>query len=294
MPFDVDAFMSEVQGLSSEDAQILRGVLSRNSDLQGRLHRKAEADRYFENGRRELEAAKQAADQRVKDAETQLQTLAQWKESKESDLRRAAETVEQARLEAARARAALSKAATEVGFEENTYLGQADVRPEPKKEEPPPFDTKRFVDRETFGTMAVQMLRNQGELLELDQLHRDLFGKPMPNPQSLVDDLLAASQRGEQGATLRSTFERKFNVAERRAELNEQSIQERIKRSVDEALIKERSERALSGNRAAPDGPASPVMAAVAKQGPVGGAREGVMNAVAAYEAMRAKAGATA
>lgn len=296
MPFDVDAFVAEL-GVSPEDAGQVKALFGRVPELGNRVHRKAEADRYFNQKQTEAQQILETANTKVREAEDQLAALATWKQAKEGDLKSAAKAVEDARTEAFRVKQALERASTEVGFDAKSYLdgivttppGNGQVAPVT----PAAVNTDEFVRRETLGNVLVGNLRAQAELLSVAREHRELFGKELDNPEALVDAMLEEARRGNPNATVRTVWEKVHNVPGRRGEVANAAVEQRIAEAVEAARVEERSAAALRGNTGAPDGPASPVLGANVRQvNTTTGQAASVSAAVSEFHRIRAQRGA--
>jgi hypothetical protein len=300
MPFDVDAFVAEL-GISPEDQGQVKALFGKVPELGNRVHRKSEADRYFQTKQQEAASILETAKAREKEAEDQLAALATWKTTKEGDLKAAAKAVEDAKLVSFKAQQALERAATEVGFDPKSYLEGVGGMPtqDPARTSasqhggvnPEELDG-RYVRRETLGNVIVGNLRAQAELLSVAREHRQLFGTDLENPEALVDAMLDESRRGNPNATVRAVWEKTHNVPTKRAELANASIEQRIADAVQAARIEERSSAALRGNSGVPDGPASPVLATIRQQDMSKGPAASVAAATAAFEKIRAQRGA--
>ncbi len=90
------------------------------------------------------------------------------------------------------------------------------------------------------------------ELIELDQEHRQLFGKPLPNAKTIIKEYLDAASKatkaGKAEPTLREFTEQKFEFQARREEtgavsanMTKKELEDYVKRQVEERLIAERS-----------------------------------------------------
>jgi hypothetical protein len=117
----------------------------------------------------------------------------------------------------------------------------------------PAIDTKRFVSKDdldsTIGNTYIQNARNIAKINDIADAHFDLFGTRLSRDE-LVQATLDANEGSKKVVTIEEVWAKKYGVAEKRAELQKTSDEARIKSAVDEALVRDRSERAIAGDNA--------------------------------------------
>lgn len=156
-----------------------------------------------------------------------------------------------------------------------------------------PAEEPKWVTKQEADNYATAMFKINAKLIGLNQEHIRLYGKPMENIDTFVDEALKAGQPVEQ------TFRQFYKVETREAELREADIQSRI----DKALQEEKLKWAAAGATpfgadpgSMPKGVQSPIFENVEgldskAPGDHAAHRARVQDVVAAFNAEQAKSG---
>ncbi len=91
------------------------------------------------------------------------------------------------------------------------------------------------VTKEQIDTYATAMFKINAKMIGLNQEHIRLFGKPMDNIDTFVDEALKA---GQQGIKIEDSFRNFYRVADKEVELREAEVQARIVKAVEEEKVK--------------------------------------------------------
>lgn len=260
MAFDHKIFANEL-GMSEEDRTALDALFvkypSAGTKIDGVLTAQVEA---------RLTPLQQAIEVKQRELDAQFDTLATVRTGDSETLDRLQHQFEKTTGERAVLEARFRKVAAESGLNADELL--KDLTPA----EPAPKAAKTT---ETFGRddimalsniAALSAFENAALLEDLAAEHQTLFGKPMSRAdliQTLREDV-KKTQNPNLG--LRDVFERKFNVAAKREELNEAAVQKRINDAVSARETSLRDEMALRSSSAAPTNPnhaPSPIFAGV-------------------------------
>lgn len=117
----------------------------------------------------------------------------------------------------------------------------------------PPAETKKYVSKEdlesTIGGTYIQNARNIAKINDIADAHFDLFGTRLSRDE-LVQATLDANEGSKKVVTIEEVWAKKYGVAEKRAELQKLAEEQRIKAAVEEAVVRDRSERAIEGGNA--------------------------------------------
>lgn len=284
MQFDVEAIIRDVDDLTVEDREILRGLYGKSQKLQGGYLRQADYDRGLNKAKEEASRANEEVARARSEVESEVRALAEWKTGQDGNLQALQTRAAKAEQDALTARQALERAATDAGTDVSRYLeGASVVTP---KVETPAFDASRFVDRDALSKVVLGNLDVQAEMLDLAAEHQQLFGEPLRNARELVAGVMDEAKRGNTNATIRDAWRKKFDVDAKLKANDEASIQRRISDAVTAAEVRIKSEAALgSGQFSQNHGALSPVLQmAAAKAGTRhGGIRPGVEAAIGAH-----------
>jgi len=116
----------------------------------------------------------------------------------------------------------------------------------------PPIERK-YVSKEdldsTIGNTYIQNARNIAKINDIADAHFDLFGTRLSRDE-LVQATLDANQGSSKVVTIEEVWAKKYGVDAKRTELSKVAEDARIKAAVDEALVRDRSERAIEGSGA--------------------------------------------
>jgi hypothetical protein len=136
------------------------------------------------------------------------------------ELKRTATESIQAQGELARVRAELAKA-QEYGIVPESVKPPSEPPRAPGSPAPasPAFDDKAFAQRQSKAIIAVQ---------DLSAEHFKLFGAPLSGTQELVDMVDREHTLGHKDFSLQKAWEQKFNVPEKRAEIQKAERQKEI------------------------------------------------------------------
>jgi hypothetical protein len=110
---------------------------------------------------------------------------------------------------------------------------------------------------EAVGTTQTQYVHAIAKINDIADAHFDLFGVRL-NRQELVDKTLQLSKTNP-GVKVEQVWAETYKVQEKQAELAKQAEESRIKAAVDEALVRDRSERAIAGDNAPYSGLDDPI-----------------------------------
>lgn len=256
---EVQEWINELE-LSPEELQQIAPVLEKRQDkLKGSVLRQADYSRKTqalakEKADLETEIAARA-DQYQKD----LNELATWKTTADTEMLKNHEQMVSAQTKlyeiTQRAKAIPGIDLKALGFDENDV-----VTPPPTKKDDADFTEydKRFLTRDEASKLRneVTVAPDVSALIhDLDVEHRELFGKPL-NARNLLEETRKwnkANPNNQRG--IESQWQAMNDVTKRRADLQEQGIEARIKTRVDEETMKLRSEHKLPitrGNDGAP------------------------------------------
>ncbi len=160
--------------------------------------------------------AKDAASAQVATAEQERINLEnQWKDVYQPELRKITTEALEAKGEAAKAKAAL-EAARQYGIvppEVNT----TDPNATPPRAPGSP-DPSQYVSRTDFDKLQYEAGTGLAVMNDLNAEHFKLFGSPVPNMQSLIDEVSRERKLGHT-ADIRSVWAKSHNVDAKRAEM---------------------------------------------------------------------------
>jgi hypothetical protein len=288
--------LKKTGGISDEAFATLRATLESNSKadefVKGSALRQSDYSRRMaevQAAQQTLEAAQAAL--KAKEAEvTNFQTqLGQWKASAEPKFQQALAAQEAAERRVAAATARLKALAIANGLDENEVLKDIEAPPNPNPQnsqnppQNPPLDTTKFVTKDDMIRGVRESALVDATIYDLGNEHQALFGKPLPNAAQLVAEAVQA------GKPLRTFWEEKYKVPEKRNELQEASIQERIKAGVEAELAKRISEGALAPSVAGRDDLKGSPVFSKPLTAPTDAGGGGVSAAVAAFQAGKYK-----
>jgi len=259
--------------------EFLKGSVLRQNDYSRQMAEVQKAKAAAEAAAAEV-AAKDAA---VAKYQTDL---AGWKAGADKSLEAALKAKEAAEAKLLRASSKLQAVAVRYGVAEDEIKLEDG---QPVEQTKPQFDDSLYARKDDIAKGVRDAALLDATIHDLDVEHQELFGKRIANSQSLVQEALAS------GKTLRSYWEEKFKVNDRRGEIAENNIKARIDEAVkaNEAKILSAAglPHATPGLRTDLNG--SPVLSHAAEtvkqngQTPIGG---GISAALAAFQSGKYKA----
>lgn len=295
MAFDLDKFVNDLDDVTAEERDQLRGLFGKSKKAQGAVLRQSDYDRLMNDNKSTLAAKEAEVEQRRADVDKEFAALATWKTDQDGRITQMQDALAKAERDELVARQAVQRLAQENGIDPNTLLAATTVVPPGKQVVDP--NTGDFVSEteltRRMSLMAVGQFRTNAQLLDLEREHRLVFGTEMPSAEGLLDEVLAEAKRGNTSASLRDVWRKKYNVDAKLEEKKEADIQKRITDAVRENEVKLRSDAAL-GSRQFSEEPLSPALrmakAHHAKTADPGAVRPGVAAAVRKFEELQQEA----
>lgn len=140
--------------------------------------------------------------------------------------------------------------------QEEATVAKQEFTPVPAAQ--PPVETKKYVSKDDLESTIVgsyaQNARNIARLNDIASLHQELFGERL-NQRELVETAL----KSEGNKTVEQIWAEKYGVEQKRAELQKAQFEAEKKAAIEEALVRDRSERAIAGDNAPYSGLDDPV-----------------------------------
>ena len=282
-------------GISAESLATIKSSLESSAKADEYVKGSALRQSDYSRKQAELQTARQEfekaqADLANKEAGvTKFQTdLGVWKTDSEAKIIAALQAREAAETKAAAALSRLQLVGGKYGVDPADLNIEGVIAAKPKETPVPEFDTSKFVTKEDVsrGTQDAALL--DAMIYDLGVEHQSLFGKPLTGAYSLVKEAMAS------GKPLTEYWADKYKVDDRRKEVQEASIQQRINEGVEAAKTKFLSENLLPGGRGMSgvrdDLRGSPIL----REGgipPPTDSGGGVSAAVAAFQSGKYKAG---
>jgi hypothetical protein len=218
----------EAVGGNPKADEFVKGSVLRQSDYSRRQAELQSAREAVETAQRTL-ADKEAS---VSKYQTEL---GQWKAGADSKVIEALTAREQAETKLAAALARLSTVGGKYGVDP-ADLELGDIKPVAKTETPA-FDDSKYVKVDDLGRRVQEAGVLDAMIYDLGNEHLALFGKPLPKAAELVQESIA------KGVPLTKLWEEKYKVVEKRNEVVEASVQQRIAN----AVVAERTRLASAG-----------------------------------------------
>jgi hypothetical protein len=259
MPFtpEVDAWFKELE-LTPEEISTLEPVFGkpeRIEKVKGSVLRQAEFSRRMQaldKQKQDLEAAIAEKERLVAEDAAKLGS---WKQTADQTLSTTSKALEDERVKHFRLQQKMQALATQYGVDPNDLGLETPVPPEKKE----PFADLSELDKKYYGKEDAERLMNEvkaspfiaAELEDIVDEHRSLFGKGI-NRRELVMSALKNKRN------LREEWEEQNKVSDRRRELEEKKIEERINARVAEEKTKILSEHKLPVTRGSESG--SPIL----------------------------------
>lgn len=259
MPFDVQAWLKELAADGSLSDQEL-------GTLQASLSKPQVVKRLEEGQLRQADYSRAMNSLREKETATaNLQAeLVQWKKDQEKVIQKANATVGEKAAAHAALQAKVQAYAEANGLDATEILGAEPAAPPANPNPNPNPQNPQYLTREDWQK-DYDAIRNNFPLLpaqiaDLQVEHQTLFGKPLANSTELVQKAMAAQK------PIRQVWEEDFKVADRRKEIAEAEIQQRIDAGVQAKLTQLRSEGQIPQQTALPQSARSPVLAEFSPQ----------------------------
>lgn len=170
--------------------------------------------------------------------------LGTWKNVADGKIIKAEKDLETARVKAEQANARLLRIGAQYGVpaEELALEGEPIVT-EQNKTPNSGIDMSQFVRKEDVGKNVREAVLADAMIHDLSTAHFELFGKPLPQAQKLVEEALNT------GKPLTEVWAEKYKVKDRQNEVTEAGITQRIKEAVDAERAKLASESSLPGGK---------------------------------------------
>ena len=280
MAFNYEAFAKDI-GMADEDRTALDALFGKYPKAVTQL------ESYIGS---ELETRMKPLQEefttKQRDLDAQFETLANVRGGDAQAIEAAEKKAEKLASDMAVLKSRMERMGTDAGIDVSPYLKDivigAPPVPDPKKVDPPAFDPAKFMnDANRIGLSAFE---NSALLEDLAAEHRHLFGKEMSRVELIQTLKDTVKRTGNPNLGLRDVFEQKFDVAKRKAELNEEGVQARIKAEVEKATTAVRDELALRGptgeTRVFNGSPAFALLTKDQKPTVINGQNEGVREAV--------------
>ncbi len=257
MAFDHKTFGSKI-GMSADDLAALDGLFSKyptaGATIESELAAQVDA---------RLTPLKAEIDSKQRDLDAQFETLASIRTGDADQVAAAEKRIETMSAEMATLRERAKSVARQAGLNPDDVL----------KDLTPTTTTVVTPKASDFDPTKVSAAINMGALNALEQAaliedlraeHRDLFPNKPFNGLELIQTLKETVKRtGNTALGLRDVYEQKYNVAARRAELNESEVQRRIDDAVAKAKTEVNDQNALrASNLEVPAFTGSPLLAA--------------------------------
>lgn len=266
MPFDAAAFVNELNKagqLKPEELAVLQGALG-----------KPEVAKYLEeNQLRQSDYSRAMNALREKETATTAlqQQLVEWKAAQEKVIDKANLTVRQEREARARLEAVVKAKADEFGLNADEILSAAPPATPTPAPTTQPQNLDEFLKKQDWQN-ELNGIRSQFPLLpatlfDLASQQQKLFGKgfdeysytPKAGGAAITGTQALVLKAMETGKSIQGVWEEDFKVAERRTQIQEESIQQRIRQGVEAEVAKFRSENNLPAP--APQAARSPILA---------------------------------
>lgn len=288
MPLDLKQFAADF-GLSPEDQTTLYAIFDKNPQIGDKL-----TGLMTSQVQAALQPLQADLERKSKDLDDQFATLESVRGTDSATLDAANKRVEAAAQQVTLAQERIKRMATDFGVDPSPWLADL-TPPEASKVQPPPkIDTPMDGSKilATAGVQAWNALRSSAELQDIAQEHATLFGKPLANSLTLLDQLQEKVKRtGNGNITLRDIWNEAYKVDDKRKELQEADVKRRETEAYERGKREAADAAALgtAANQAPPPFVQSPVLAQLTKDAParVSGVPEGVVAAIADYRQRR-------
>lgn len=258
--FTLESWLKDLD-LSEDEMRIVSPLFSkpeRTEKLKGSVLRQSEFSRKMndlDKQKAELEASILEKEQLIA---ADAQKLGAWKQTADKTLTDTAEALEKERVERFKLAQKMERLATQYGEDPKQWLSTEDVTPPPKEPvkavDTSEYDKKYFSreDADKFGNELRLVPDLAAEFHDLAEEHYELFGKRLK-----MGPLVQEARKSKK--LLREQWAEQYKVEERRKELSEKAIEERIQARVSEEKQKILSEHKLPVTRSG-DGDGSPLL----------------------------------
>lgn len=190
-----------------------------------------------------VQQAKQEAERALAETQRFQTELTEWQTGAQGSFQKALKDREDADARAGKALARLQSVAAKYGVNEDEIkLEGFESVTEAKKEVMSSFDPEAYKRevREEMGKTVREAAVLDALILDLNNEHFALFGKPLPKAGELVQEALKS------GKQLTQLWEEKYAVGAKRTELQEASVNKRVDDEVASRMAKLVSEGVLS------------------------------------------------
>jgi hypothetical protein len=242
MAFDLDNFLKELGATGDEEAslRIALGKPERLALLEKGQLRQADYSRQADALKKEQEKLA-AANDRV------TAEMAEWAKLQAEGgevTAKMRESLEKAEQKVLTLTQRVQRVAVDAGLDPVKALEGIDQVVPPKKDEPPPFDTSKFVGADTFGQMSNYLFKLATSIPRLAHEHRLLTGEEL-DTDALASEITERSSK--KGAELdpRKVWEEKYGIPEKRAAKDASARAEEIKQAELRGAERVRTEMAL-------------------------------------------------
>ncbi len=236
----------------SADAQALIAKELEKEDVATKVRESVLARSDYSRHMDELRAKEQslAADTQAKVAEAQslLNSNVEWKKKNEGVLASAVRKAEQAEATLAAHQAKIRT------WQEQGLLSEEDIADiaaaraasaQVPPSAPPPAETKKYVTPDEFNKEVANLVYGFANFNDIADEHQRLYGSPLKRTE-LVAEMMKSQQAGRP-KSLEEVWEEKFKVSEKRKEIERLDWEKQKEDAIQAALIKDRSERSVSG-----------------------------------------------
>lgn len=214
-------WLKQESGLSDEELKAMEAVAG-HTKFVGMLQK--------------MIAGSEAATKAKTDAENERLALEKrYQEEFIPEMRKVTQDSLRAQAEAAAAKAQLEKA-REYGIVPDAPASNA---PAPEVRAPGSPDPN-MLSRADFDNFSRSQANAIVKLNDLNAEHYKLFKEPLPDSQSLVDEVSRQHTLGHRDFTIQKAWESKFNVSQKRTEIQQAEQQKLIDEKVQAALQTER------------------------------------------------------
>lgn len=242
MAFDLDGFLKDL-GATSEEEAALRAALGKPERLsvleknQLRLSDYSKQMNDLGKAKTELETTKARLDAEA----VEWATLSASEKAAATELRSSLEKLQARELMLTQR---VQRIAADAGLDPAKALEGIDQAPPPKKDEPPPVDTSKFVDNERFGQLGNYLFTMATELPMLAQEHFELTGERL-DTRALRTEI--EKRAAVKGANLdpRAIWEDVHQIAAKRQAKDQAAREAEIKAAEQRGFERARTEAAL-------------------------------------------------
>lgn len=247
-------------GLSDEAFEKVKDILAHSEEAIGKGYLAQE------DYSRQMDERQKAYDEQVEGLNSQLKAVADLRaeaQKEREETGKAGKALE-ARMQKAEAQrdALVGRLEKDFGVSRQDLVSDlGDLQPEPKRgDSAPDFEALLAKSRTEAMQLANRTLDAGFEIDDLLDEHQELFGKRIRRAELAAKIREVAAQNPK--VTNREVWEKTYGVAAKRDEIAKATRQKDIDAAVQEALVKDRTDRMMNPDRGgqAPDAYRSPVM----------------------------------